>query len=135
MSIGKRLTEKEQGKIEALRAEDLSNREIAKKIKRSPKVVNNYLKLKDKYGLKGNRGRKSKVMSVLKKIIHHACKNLSSMVQTKSDLQLDICARTVQRVMRSSPTVIYWKFKSKPILTAAHRESCISDLRDWSKII
>ncbi len=32
MSIGKRLTQKEHGEIEALKAEGYSNREIAKKI-------------------------------------------------------------------------------------------------------
>ena len=56
MSIGKRLTQKEQGKIDTLKSEGYSNREVAKKIKRSLNVVNNYLKLGDKYGLKGRRG-------------------------------------------------------------------------------
>jgi transposase len=53
MSIGKRLQEREQGKIDALKAEGYSNREIAKKIKRSANVVNNYLKLGKKMASKG----------------------------------------------------------------------------------
>ena len=74
MSIGKRLTEREQGKIDALKAENFSNREVEKKIKRSPKVVNNSLKLGKKYGLKGRRGTKSSVRPLLKKkIIHLGC--------------------------------------------------------------
>ena len=46
MSISIRLTEKEQGRIDALKSEGYSNRNIAKKIKRSHNVVNNYLKLR-----------------------------------------------------------------------------------------
>jgi transposase len=52
MSIGKRLCLKKQGKMDSLKAEGYLNREIAKKIKRSAKVVNNYLHLGQKYGLK-----------------------------------------------------------------------------------
>jgi IS30 family transposase len=58
MSRGKRLSEKEKGKIEALRSERYSERQIATKIKSSKTVVHNYLKLKHKYGSKGKRGRK-----------------------------------------------------------------------------
>ena len=67
MSIGIRLTEKEQGRIDALKSEGYSNRDIAKKIKRSHNVVNNYLKLGEKYGRVGKRGRKTKVTPILKK--------------------------------------------------------------------
>ena len=53
MSIGKRLTEKEQGKIEALRKEGHSYRDIVEKINRSSTVVHNFIKLGTKYGLIG----------------------------------------------------------------------------------
>jgi transposase len=143
MSIGKRLTEKERGKIDALKAEGYSNREVANKIKRSPKVVNNYLKLGEKYGLKRHRGRKSSVTPLIKKrIIHLACQELMSSGQIKAELRLDQTARTVRNILSRSPTVIYKKFKSKPKLTDAHKKArlefakkSIKDQVDWSKII
>jgi transposase len=143
MSIGKRLTEKEQGKIDALKREGYSNREVAKKIKRSPKVVNNYLRLGDKYGLKGRRGRKSSARPILKKrIIHLACQESMSSAQIKDELQLSQTSRTVRNILSSSPTVIFKKFKSKPQLTEEHKEArlafakrSIQNRVDWSKII
>ena len=45
MGRGKRLTNEELAVIKAYKDTGLSNREIAKKIKRSPKVVNNYFKI------------------------------------------------------------------------------------------
>ena len=45
MGCGKRLTNEELAVIKAYKDTGLSNREIAKKIKRSPKVVNNYFKM------------------------------------------------------------------------------------------
>jgi len=143
MSIGKRLTEREKGKIDILKAENYSNRAIALKIKRSPKVVNNYVNLKDKYGLKGKRGRKSKMTSVLKKrIIRLACDNMLSSSQIKQELLLDQSTRTIQRLLSSSPSIVYSKFKSKPQITDAHKEarllfakSAIESHLNWSKII
>jgi IS30 family transposase len=52
MSLGTRLTAKEQEKIDDLKKEAYSNRQIAKKIKRSSTVIDNYSRLKGKYGLK-----------------------------------------------------------------------------------
>jgi IS30 family transposase len=63
MSIGKRLTKKEQGKIEALRNENFTVREIVAKIKRSATAVHNYLKLKKKYKLKAIEGEKKSYQS------------------------------------------------------------------------
>ena len=58
MSKAKRLTDYEKGKIEGLKFNNLSIREIAKIIKRSKTVVHNYLKLKGNYGKNGRQGRK-----------------------------------------------------------------------------
>ena len=57
MGRGKRLTNEELAVIKAYKDKGLSNREIAKKIKRSPKVVNNYFKIGVNYGAyKGSGG-------------------------------------------------------------------------------
>jgi len=143
MSIGTRLSQKEQGKIDALKSEGYSNREIAKKIKRSHKVVNNYLKLGNKYGLTGKRGRKTKLKPLtIKKIIHEASANLRSSSQIKAELQLEESTRTIRRILNQCPTLVYKKFKSKPVLKENHKtdrfefaQESIKVRRDWSKII
>lgn len=143
MSRGKRLSEREKGKIDILKSQNLSNREIAKKIRRSPTVVDNYVKLKDEYGLKGLRGRKSKITGVLKKrIIHLASNELMSAPKIKQELALPQAARTIQRVLKKCPTLLYKKYKRRPHLTAAHKSArfsfasnSINDRVDWSKIV
>ena len=143
MSVGTRLTQKEQGKIEALRNEGYSYREIAKKIKRSASVVHNYLKLGNKYGLKREKGRKSSVSAVLKKkIISLASSKLLSSKAIKAELQLEQSTRTIRRVLNQSPSLVYKKFKLKPPLSKTHikarlefAEESVRVGRDWSKII
>lgn len=143
MSSGRRLTEKEKGKIDALRAEGYNYRAIAKKINRSATVVFNYIKLGQNYGLKRVRGQKSKVTPITKKrIIHHATVKLIGSGRIKDELQLDVSPRTIRRVLSQCPSLVYKKFKSKPPLSAAHKtarysfaESSIKDRLDWSKII
>lgn len=143
MSRGKRLTEKEKGKIDALLSEKHSHREIAKKIKRSHKVVNNYVKLGEKYGLKGRQGRKPTIGNLEKKrIINFATTKFKSARQIKAELSLRQSKRTIQRVLSKSPSLIYKKFKTRPHLTAAQKSArlefakrSIGNRVDWSKIV
>jgi transposase len=143
MSHGKRLSEKEKGKIDLLKSQNLSHREIAKKIKRSLNVVNNYIKLGDNYGLKAHRGRKSKIVGVQKKrIINLATTRLMSAGQIKQELALPQSTRTIQRVLSKCPSLDYKKFKSRPHLTAAQKAArvafsarSIENRLDWSKIV
>jgi transposase len=55
MGRGKRLTAEEIGNIKCLREEGYSNREIARRIHRSAKVVNNFVQDIENYG-KNYRG-------------------------------------------------------------------------------
>ena len=143
MSRGNRLSEREKGKIDILLSEKLSNREISIKIKRSRSVVNNYVKLKNNYGLKGLRGRKTKIFGVLKKrIIHLACNESMSASKIKQELALSQSTRTIQRVLNRCPTLIYKKHKRRPHLTTAHKSARLSfdsnsikNRLDWSKIV
>ena len=75
MSKGKRLSEYEKGKIDGLKKNKLSGGRIAKIIKRSKTVVNNYIKLKEKYGLKGKRGRKKSLSKRTQNLIARLCSN------------------------------------------------------------
>jgi transposase len=142
MSIGKRLSLKEQGKIDSLRQEGYSYREIAGKIKRSSTLVWNYVKKGEKYGLKGKRGRKSMITATLKKKIHLASSKTLSSNDIKGESKLDESARTVRRILRSCPTLVYKKFKSKPPLSDASKrgrmefaEKSIEIRRDWSIVV
>ena len=124
MSRGKRLSEKEKGKIDILKSQKLSHRRIAKEIKRSLAVVNNYVKMGDNYGMKGRRGRKSKIVGVLKKrVINLATTKLMSASKIKQDLALSQSTRTIQRVLNKSPSLVYKKIKTRPHLTAAHKSA------------
>lgn len=143
MSRKHRLSEKEKGKIDLLKSEGFSNREIAKKIKRSPTVVNNYVNLNDNYGLKGNRGRKTKISGITKKrIIHLATAESMSATQIKQDLALPQSTRTIQRVLKRCPTLVYKKHKCRPHLTTAHKSArlafasnSIKNNVEWSKVV
>jgi transposase len=61
MPRGTALSEYEIGQIDLLNQQGLSNRSIATKIKRSPRVVNNYLSNPVGYNKKTRSGRKSKL--------------------------------------------------------------------------
>lgn len=143
MSRGKQLTAKERGKIDAFKQEGYSNRQVAKKIKRSHSVVDNYLKLGDKYGIKKKTGRKSTITPLTKKrIFQLASEKLMSSGKIKAELQLKQTTRTVQRVLSTSPNHIYKKYATKPPLTESHRKARLSFAKesvqnrlDWSKII
>lgn len=143
MPRGNHLTEKEQGKIDALLSENFSKRQIAKKIKRSDNVVRNYIKLGANYGSKVRPGRKSTTIGVTKKrIISLATTELMSARQIKAELGLRQSRRTIQRVLGSCPSLTYKKFKTRPHLTAAHKSARLAFARrsienrlDWSKIV
>lgn len=143
MSLGKRLTSKEQGKIDALKKEGYSNRQIAKKIKRSAGVVDNYIRLGDRYGLRRKTGRKSSIGQVMKKrIINLASVKQMSSSQIKDELQLEQSSRTIRRVLSNSPTLVFKKYQTKPPLTDTHRTARLTFAKesimkrvDWTKII
>lgn len=143
MSSGKRLSEYERGKIDGLRLQKKTSREIAKILKRSKTVVNNYLKLKENYGKQGRRGRK-KILS--KRVISHIgriCSNkIVSASKIKSELGLVCSVRTVRRTIRNIPHLVYSKLQKKPKLTKIHIEQrlrfsqdSIKNRLDFEKIV
>ena len=69
MGRGKRLTNEELALIKAYKNTGLSDREIAKNIKRSPKVVNNYFKIGVNYGPYKGSGGKRKIDNRTKQVI------------------------------------------------------------------
>ena len=67
---------------------------------------------------------------------------MKSASQIKEELSLPHSIRTIQRVLKKCPSLIYGKHKGRPKLTAKHKEarlefakSSISSRLDWSKIV
>ena len=117
MGRGKRLNESERAKIEVLAEYGLSAAEIAKKIKRSTHVVNNFLKLAKNYGQNRNAGRKPTVSERDKREIYRlATKKGASSSTIKAELKLKVTARHVRRILRSNKNLKYSKDKKKPML-------------------
>lgn len=143
MSKGKRLTEYERGKIDALHSRKESERKIAFAIKRSKTVVHNYLKLQEKYGLKGRRGRKQKLSERDKRNILRSASNTNkSASQIKSELSLKVSVRTIQRVLYKCAYLRYQKMRRKPLMNKIHfqkrlkfAKNAIKYRLDWTKII
>ena len=66
-------TEMEKSKIDILKKNSLSNLKIAKEVGRSEHVVQNYLTLSAKYGVKSNTTGNQKLSSrAVRSIIHQA---------------------------------------------------------------
>lgn len=143
MSRGKRLSQLEQGKIQALRSQGLTYRQINKKIKRSCCVIHNYYKSPHTYGLKGNRGRKSTFTATDKRHIFRLASNQSiSARQIKIQLGLKQSTRTIQRILAIYPTLIYKKLKKRPYMTEVHKikrlewaRNCMNSNMQWQNII
>jgi transposase len=73
MGRGKRLTAEEIGNIKCLREEGYSNREIARRIHRSAKVVNNFVQDIENYGKNYRGGIKSATTARERRTILREC--------------------------------------------------------------
>ena len=67
MGKGKSLSEVEQGKIIAFHKSGWSNRKITKELKRSPDVIDRFVKNPSGYGQKKHTGRKPKIFPCMKR--------------------------------------------------------------------
>lgn len=103
MPKGLQLTSTEIAKIKTLKAQKLSNREIAKKIGRSNSVVNNFINLGPFYGKIKRSGRKRKVSLPLKRLITSKAKDQGmNAAQIKAELDLPIGVRRVQQILQQT---------------------------------
>lgn len=143
MGHGKTLSAKEMGRIEALRGENLSNRQIARKIERSSCVVNNYLRNTENYG-KNRRGRTAMATTLRERraIIREASNSSETARKIKERVGATASVRTVQRVIKKCPHLKRLKLRKKPQLSPQHREARLQFARDhenwveeWKNII
>ena len=111
MPRGTCLTAREQGQIDLLHQQNNSNREIARQLKRSPKVINNYLSAPSKYNRIKRTGREKKLsVRIRDKIARVASNKNTSTTKIINDLCLQISRWTVNRVLSDTQ---YLKFKKK----------------------
>ena len=97
MRRGKLLKNEELAVIKAYKDTGLPNREIAKKIKRSPNVVNNYFKIGVNYGAYKRSGGKRKIDNRTKQfIIRRAAAQHMTASQIRADLQLPVSVQCVR---------------------------------------
>lgn len=122
MGKAKRLDEVEKGQIRVLAESGQSNRQIARKINRSEKVVRNYLKNPKKYGFKVRTRGNSKLTARQKgQIRDEATKSHLSCRQIITKLDLPVHKSTVSRVLNASSHIKWTKPKPKPKLTSQHK--------------
>lgn len=130
MSKGTQLSETERSTILALRSTNMSAEKIAKQVNRSANVVRTFLKSPVTYGTKKSTGRPRLLSKrTSRKLQFEAGKTGSSARDLKTELNLDVSIRTVQRVLNTCNYLTYCKKKTAPKLTNRHRENRLSFAR------
>lgn len=116
------LTELEKGQILAYNRENLSLREIGRRINRSHIVVRNFLSNPSTYGTKRTGGPKKKLSRrAERRIIRVASNSMKSLKQIQVDLNLNVSKSTVHRVLKSDSNVVRQKLAPAPRLLDRHK--------------
>jgi Transposase and inactivated derivatives, IS30 family len=91
MGCKQALSGMEKGQILAYKKEGLSSREIARRIDKSPIVVNNFLKLGNTYSTKKSSGRPRKLTPRQKrKVIRHLSAGRTSLGKLAKDPNIQV---------------------------------------------
>jgi IS30 family transposase len=99
MGRGKRLTAEDIGSIKCLREEGYSNREIARRIHRSAKVVNNFVQDIENYGKK-YRGGTATTARERRIILREASNSIITFRKIKEVIESAASLRTVQKLVK-----------------------------------
>lgn len=140
MPRGKFLTDVEKGRILAYKEENISIREIARRLQRSLCVVQNFLKEPINYGTKKKGGRKPKLSRRDKcKIVDIASNSTISCNSIKANLGLNVSKTTVWRVLNDNDRIIRSKMMIAPRLKPNHIEARLlfgqqNMGRDWKNV-
>lgn len=143
MGRGKKLSSLEIEKINFYVSQKLSNREIAKKIGRSPKVINNYMKNKENYGqLYKGRTKFATTPRERRLILRAASNSTKTARQIASEINTTASIATVRRIIRSASHLKRKKLKLKTPLRANHimarmsfAKKYMSWTTQWQKVI
>lgn len=150
MGRKKSLSATEIAKIQVYHEQNLSNRAIAKKINRSPKVVNSYFRDPLSYG-KNYKGRTSTVLSSRdkRKIVRLASNSTDSLSKIRYKAGVEVSRMTISRVIKSAGHLKRQKMKKKPPLNKVRKQQRLNFARshmawntdgsshsnDWRKVI
>lgn len=121
MPRGCSLTDIEKGQILAYKDENLSLREISRKIGRSLCVVQNFWNDQDNYGKTKRSGRKRKLserdINHITRLASHSSYSLNSIRQKSG---VNVSKSTIHRVVSSNENIVYSKMKQVPRLLPRH---------------
>lgn len=130
MPRGTSLTNLEKGKILAFKEENVGFREIARRIGRSHRVVQNFLKNPDGYGQVKRPGRKRKIdQRGVSRILRAASNSSKSLKDLKDLAGTSVSRSTVWRVLNRSENIQHAKMKSAPRLEERHKEARVEFAR------
>ncbi|KAK2578417.1 hypothetical protein KPH14_012769 [Odynerus spinipes] len=141
MGRGQSLSEKEKGAILAYTEEDLSIREISRRLGRSHKVILNFINNPDTYGRNKKGGPKKKLTPRTERTIIKAASNTQkSCNQIVKECNLDVSRWTVYRVLKNNSYITRQKLKSAPKLLTRHKIARLEYARenmnrDWNRVI
>ena len=143
MGRGNTLTKEEIGKIDAFKQENYSNREIANKIGRSHKVINNYVNNPENYG-KNRKGCTARATTERERrsILREASNSAATARVIKDKVGCSASIRTVRRVIQQCPHIKRKKFQKKPHLLPRHKTARLEYCRhhihwkeEWHQVI
>ena len=114
MPRGKKLPDDEKNKIDVLKEKNMSIRKISLELKRSRIVVQNYIKLGDKYRSRDNHGEKKMTDELTKRrIIRVVNCGVGSIKKIKDSLQLSESQTAIRNIIKNTGTFRYAKIKKK----------------------
>ena len=138
------LTDGEKSSIKTLNNEEISVSGIARRVKRSRKVISNFLQNTDGYGMKKSPGRPPKLSSTAhRRLLREASKAGKSSKQLQKELELTVTPRRVRQILNNSEHFEYKKRKTSHALTKVHkkkREEWVKEKvqwkhDDWAKVV
>lgn len=143
MGRGKTLTKEEIGKILAFNQQNLSNREIAKKLGRNHKTIISYLRNQENYG-KNRKGRTARATTERERrsILREASNSAASARKIKDKVATSASIWTVRRIIKQCPHLRRKKLMKKPHLLPHHKNSRLEFCRthlnwneEWRQVI
>ena len=122
MGSGKDLTSEEKAAIVVLQGENLSERDIAQRIKRSKTAIHNFLTKRALNVTNKRPGRKSSMSKTLcRALVRRARKGFETARTLGETFSLPVGVRRVQQILNSAEFCEFEKRKVAPKLTPAHK--------------
>ena len=134
----------QQGQVQAWDKEGISQTEIAKRVGKSRKAIQTFLKARNAYNETHAGGRPPKMSPAdSRRLLREASKGEKSAGTLTRELELPISKRRAQQILSGSPLLKYRKAKIAPPLTPMHREKRLQwareragwNMQKWGQVI